>query len=77
MIATYTLDAGRLRVGPVRTGTARCNAQQLDQEDRILTALEQAASVRVRDDGLLELRDSEGRGVLRGTRFEAQPPEPR
>lgn len=69
MIATYTLEAGRLRVGPVRTGTARCSAQQLEQEDRILTALEAAASVRVRDDGLLELRDADGRGVLRGTRF--------
>ena len=71
MIATYTLDAGKLQVGPVRTGAARCNAQQLEQEDRILTALEAAASVRVRDDGLLELRDAEGRGVLRGTRFAA------
>jgi heat shock protein HslJ len=74
MIATYTLESGRLRVGPVRTGTARCNAQQLEQEDRILTALEAAASLRVRDDGLLELRDPEGRGVLRGTRFEPKQP---
>ena len=70
MIASYTLDeAGRLRVGPVRTGTARCSRLQLEQEDRILTALEAAVSARVRDDGLLELRDAEGRGVLRGTRF--------
>jgi len=70
MIASYTLEAGKLHVGPVRTGSARCSAQQLEQEDRILTALETASSVRVRDDGLLELRDTEGRGVLRGTRFE-------
>lgn len=70
MIASYTLDeAGRLRVGPVRTGSARCSRLQLEQEDRILTALEAAVSARVRDDGLLELRDAEGRGVLRGTRF--------
>ena len=70
MIASYTLDeTGRLRVGPVRTGTARCSRLQLEQEDRILTALEAAVSARVRDDGLLELRDAEGRGVLRGTRF--------
>ncbi len=70
MIASYTLDAaGRLHVGPVRTGSARCGRLQLEQEDRILTALEAAVSARVRDDGLLELRDAEGRGVLRGTRF--------
>ena len=74
MIATYTLEGGgKLRVGPVRTGSARCNAQQLEQEDRILTALESVVSARVRDDGLLELRDTDGRGVLRGSRFEAKP----
>ena len=70
MIGTYSLTGSQLRVGPVRTGTARCNPLQLEQEDRILTALEAAASARVRPDGLLELRDADGRGVLRGTRFQ-------
>jgi heat shock protein HslJ len=69
MIATYSLEGSQLRVGPVRTGSARCSPLQLEQEDRILTALENAASARVRPDGLLELRDADGRGVLRGTRF--------
>jgi len=70
MIGTYSLTGSQLHVGPVRTGTARCNPLQLEQEDRILTALEAAASARVRPDGLLELRDADGRGVLRGTRFQ-------
>jgi heat shock protein HslJ len=69
MIASYSLEGSQLRVGPVRTGSARCSPLQLEQEDRILTALENAASARVRPDGLLELRDADGRGVLRGTRF--------
>jgi heat shock protein HslJ len=69
MIATYSLVGSQLHVGPVRTGSARCSPLQLEQEDRILTALEVAASARVRPDGLLELRDADGRGVLRGTRF--------
>lgn len=73
LIAEYKLDGARLQVGPVRTGTARCSRQQLEQEDRILTALEAAASARVRPDGLLELRDADGRGVLRGTRLETAP----
>ena len=73
MIATYRLEGTTLQVGPVRTGTARCTRLQLEQEDRVLTALEHAASARVRPDGLLELRDADGRGVLRGTRFDPIP----
>lgn len=70
MSATYTLDGARLKIGPVvLTTQARCGELQLQQEDRILTALEQVVSARVRDDGLLELRDADGRGRLRGTRF--------
>ncbi len=45
-----------------------CSRLLLEQEDRILTALELAATARVRPDGLLELRDAEGRGVLRAVR---------
>jgi heat shock protein HslJ len=69
--ADYTLDGGRLRIGPVSTTRETCGRLQLEQEDRILTALELAATARVRDDGLLELRDADGRGVLRATRWTA------
>lgn len=66
---TYVLEGHRLRVGPVVTTRRACAALQMEQEDRILTALENARTARVRPDGLLELRDGTGRGMLRGTRF--------
>jgi heat shock protein HslJ len=70
MSATYTLVGDVLKVGPIATTRMACAQLQMEQEDRILTALELSVSARVRDDGLLELRDADGRGLLRGTRFE-------
>ena len=67
--AGYTLQGTQLRVGAVTTTRLACGRLQLEQEDRILSALEGATSARVRPDGLLELRDADGRGVLRATRF--------
>lgn len=67
--ARYTLEGTVLKVGPVITTRMACSGQQLEQEDRVLTALELVASARVRSDGLLELRDSDGRGLLRATRL--------
>lgn len=65
----YTLSGTVLKLGPIVTTRRGCERLLMEQEDRILTALEQAADARVRPDGLLELRDREGRGVLRGTRL--------
>ena len=73
MTAPYALEGDRLKVGAVITTRMACAPLQMEQEDRILTALEVAVSARVRDDGLLELRDGDGRGLLRATRFD--PPE--
>lgn len=73
MRGTYTLSGDQIRFGPVATTRMACAELQREQEDRVLTALELAATARVRPDGLLELRDAEGRGVLRATR----PEEPR
>ncbi len=70
MSASYTLEGNALKLGPVLTTRLSCAQLQLEQEDRVLTALELAVSARVRDDGLLELRDADGRGLLRATRFE-------
>ncbi len=70
MTGAYTLDGASIRIGPIATTKMACPQLQREQEDRILTALELAATARVRPDGLLELRDAEGRGLLRGTRFE-------
>ncbi len=70
MTGSYTLSGDQLRLGPVATTRRACAELQREQEDRVLTALELAATARVRPDGILELRDAEGRGVLRGTRPE-------
>lgn len=69
--AAYVLEGERLRVDTISTSRQRCGRLQLEQEDRILSALELAATARVRPDGLLELREAEGRGVLRATRLPA------
>lgn len=75
MRASYSLKEHALKLGPVSSErNGPCRQLGLEQEDRILTGLEQAVSARVRpDDGLLELRDAEGRGVLRASRVEAPP----
>lgn len=70
LTATYTLAGDRFTLGPVVATRMACAALQMEQEDRILTALARAATAKVRPDGLLELRDADGRGVLRGSRFE-------
>lgn len=75
MGADYTLEGSRLQIGPVVTTRRACARPLMEQEDRILTALELARDARVRPDGLLELRGADGRGVLRGTRLVAVPPE--
>lgn len=71
--APYTLEGQKLSVGPVVTTRMACSRLLLEQEDRVLTALELARTARVRDDGLLELRDEDGRGVLRATRPDVSP----
>ena len=71
MSAPYTLDGSKIRVGAIVTSRMACSQAKLEQEDRILTALESAVTAIVRGDGLLEIRDSEGRGLLRAIRFEA------
>lgn len=68
MSASFTLDGAKLAIGPIATTRMACPELQREQEDRILSALELAATARVRDDGLLEIRDAEGRGLLRATR---------
>lgn len=71
--ARYTLDAERLTLQNLSAGREPCNTLQLEQEDRVLSALDAVATARVRPDGLLELRDADGRGVLRATRWQQSP----
>lgn len=68
MNGPYMLQGDKIRIGAIATTRMACGPLLLEQEDRILTALEIAATARVRPDGLLELRDADGRGVLRATR---------
>ena len=68
MNGPYTLSGDKIKIGAIATTRMVCGPLLLEQEDRILTALELAATARVRPDGLLELRDADGRGVLRATR---------
>lgn len=68
MNGTFTLEGDRIRIGPIATTRMACAELQRDQEDRILSALELAVTARVRPDGLLEIRDADGRGLLRATR---------
>lgn len=69
--AAYALDGDALKIGPIATTRMACAEREREQEDRVLTALELARTARVRPDGLLELRDEDGRGVLRATRLPA------
>lgn len=71
MAAPYRLDGSNIRIGAIVTSRMSCSPLRLEQEDRILSALESAATAIVRQDGLLEIRDSDGRGLLRATRFES------
>ncbi len=68
MTGTFTLEGDRIRFGPIATTRMACAELQREQEDRILSALELAVTARVRPDGLLEIRDADGRGLLRATR---------
>ncbi|TXC65330.1 META domain-containing protein [Piscinibacter aquaticus] len=68
MNGSFTLEGDRIRIGPIATTRLACPELLREQEDRILTALELAVTARVRPDGLLEIRDADGRGLLRATR---------
>lgn len=68
MSGAFTLEGDRIRFGAIATTRMACPELQREQEDRILTALELAITARVRSDGLLEIRDVDGRGLLRATR---------
>jgi heat shock protein HslJ len=76
MSADYVLDGAAIRIGRIATTRMACGPLSMEQEDRVLSALEAAKTIKVRDDGLLEIRDEDGRGVLRALRFDAAPAEP-
>jgi heat shock protein HslJ len=74
LTARYSLVGVQFKAEAITTAGAVCRGLLAEQEDRIITALEAATTARVRPDGLLELRDEDGRGVLRATRFDSENP---
>ena len=68
MSASFTLDGAKIAIGTIATTRMACPELQREQEDCILSALELAATARACDDGLLEIRDAEGHGLLPATR---------
>lgn len=72
-IATpYTLAGNRLKLGSLAITRKACNEVLMEQEDRIITALERAVGAAVPPHGLLELSDENGTVLLRATRVEQQ-----
>lgn len=68
-IATpYTLAGNRLKLGSLAITRKACNEVLMEQEDRIITALERAVGAAVPPHGLLELSDENGTVLLRATR---------
>ncbi|MBA3597864.1 MAG: META domain-containing protein [Methylibium sp.] len=68
---SYALAGNRLELGPLVTTRKHCGEVLMEQEDRVLTALERAVGARVPPHGLLELSDENGTVLLRATRVEA------
>lgn len=69
--SSYTLEANALKLGPLAIGRKACPEALMEQEDRVITALERATSARVPGHGLLELLDADGTVLLRASRPEA------
>ncbi len=70
--APYTLEANTLRLGRLVATRKACDDVLMEQEDRVLTALERAVAARVPGHGLLELLDADGTVLLRGSRLPAK-----
>lgn len=69
----YTLTGNTLKIGPIVTTRMACATQAMEQEDRVLTALERAATARVPPHGFLTLADADGAVLLRASRIDAKP----
>jgi len=68
--ASYTLAGDKLKIGPIATTRKACGDALMEQEDRVLTALERAARATVPPHGFLTLQDAEGAVLMRASRFE-------
>jgi heat shock protein HslJ len=67
----YTLEGNRLKIGPIVTTRMACGDALMEQEDRVLTALERAARATVPPHGFLTLQDADGAVLMRASRVHA------
>ncbi len=72
LTASYTLAGDKLKIGPIATTRKACGDASMEQEDRVLTALERAARATVPAHGFLTIQDADGAVLMRASRFEAQ-----
>jgi heat shock protein HslJ len=72
MTASYTLAGDKLTIGKIATTRKACSEALMEQEDRVLTALERAARATVPPHGFLTLHDADGAVLMRASRFDAQ-----
>lgn len=64
----YTLEGNRLAISQVAATRMACSPALMEQEDRILTALERAARATVPPHGFLTLQDADGAVLMRASR---------
>lgn len=69
----YTLEGNTLKLGALAVTRKICPDELMEQEDRVISALERAVHARVPPHGLLELKDELGTVMLRGSRVDAAP----
>ncbi len=68
--ARYTLAGQALKIDAIATTRMACGEALMEQEDRVLTALERAARAAVPAHGFLTLWDADGAVLLRASRAE-------
>ncbi|HKX93561.1 MAG TPA: META domain-containing protein, partial [Methylibium sp.] len=68
MRGRYTLEGNALKIGAIATTRMICSEAQLEQEDRVLTALERARRAAVPPHGFLTLWDADGAVLMRASR---------
>jgi heat shock protein HslJ len=68
MRGRYTLEGNALKIGAIATTRMACSEALLEQEDRVLTALERARRAAVPPHGFLTLWDADGAVLMRASR---------
>ncbi len=66
--ASYTLEGNALKIGAIAATRMACSEATMEQEDRVLTALERARRAAVPPHGFLTLWDADGAVLMRASR---------